>query len=74
MTPNVVASIGRDVSGLRQTVFISLPCLSGCEQVPDNVVSRNCAIKTVIVRDDLPGGEFEVVADRRMCVGVVLGR
>src|SRR6266567_2390511 len=60
------------VTGGRQALGVGLEGFSCGEQVADNVVLRKSAAQTVVVGDGLAGGEHEVIADRRMSVGVVL--
>src|SRR5436190_5069953 len=72
----VMFHIGIDVASrvtcLRKTVNVGLPRLAGGEQMPNHIVLRQCATKSVIVCNDLAGAEHEVIADGRMRIRVIL--
>src|SRR5438270_9818947 len=74
MPTNVVARVGAKISDTWQALFVGLPGFAGGEKVPNHIVGSYRAGKAVVVGDDLSGGHHEVVANRRMRVGVILSR
>ena len=62
------------VSDGGQTFRIGFPGFARGEQFANDVVVAHGAGERIVSRDDLAGCEHEVIPDRRMDVGVVLGR
>jgi len=70
----VIADIAAGVTHRRQVLRVRLPRLAGREEPPDDVVVRHDARIIVVVGDDFPDRHHEVVADRRVRIGVILRR
>lgn len=55
-----------------QAFGIAFPGFSGADQLPDDVIGAHGLLEAIVNRDDLPGGEHEVIADRGMNIGIVI--
>ena len=62
------------VAGVRKAFGICLERLSRSKQVAYDIILRERAAETVVIGDDLTGGEHEVIADRRVGIRIILGR
>src|SRR5689334_3019667 len=69
---DVRISIAADISDGRDRLGIALPCLSGGKQVTHNVVGGDGGGISVVIGDDLASGQFQIIPDGRVRVGIRL--
>ena len=67
----VTARVTARISHGGQILRIFLPGFPGLDELANDIVVRNSVGKTIVVCDDLPGGQHEVITDRGMCVRIV---
>src|SRR2546425_767451 len=70
----VKSRISSQVTHRRQALCIGLPSLTRRQQVAYHVVCSHCPGEVIIVGDNLPGGEHEIVSEGGMGIGVILCR
>src|SRR5438309_12100973 len=68
---DVQSGVVAGVSGVGEAFGVGLPSLSGRGKVAHKIVSGDGPGVSVIVGQDLAGGQHHVVADGRMGVGVI---
>src|SRR5437660_12657107 len=73
MVPDIRIFVAAGVSGVGQALGIGLPIFAHSKKMANNIVGGDGGHIAIAVSDDLPGGHHEVIADRRVSIGVVLG-